>query len=41
VAEYHLDLAGQIPVNAKIKFRPIGLFAEIAAKNIEFRGEER
>lgn len=33
VAEYHLDLAGQIPVNAKIKFRPIGPFAEIAAKN--------
>jgi biotin-dependent carboxylase-like uncharacterized protein len=31
VAEYHLDLAGQIPVNAKIKFRPIGPFAEIAA----------
>ncbi len=30
VAEYHLDLAGQIPVNAKIRFRPIGPFAEIA-----------
>ena len=29
VAEYHLDLAGQIPVNAKIKFRPISPFAEI------------
>ena len=31
VAEYHLDLAGQIPVNARIRFRPIGPFAEIAA----------
>lgn len=31
VAEYHLDLAGQIPVNAKIRFRPIGPFADIAA----------
>jgi KipI family sensor histidine kinase inhibitor len=29
VAEYHLDLAGQIPVNAKIRFRPITRFAEI------------
>ncbi|MDZ7875703.1 MAG: 5-oxoprolinase/urea amidolyase family protein [Rhizobium sp.] len=29
VAEYHLDLAGQIPVNAKIQFRPITRFAEI------------
>lgn len=39
VAEYHVDLAGQIPVNAKIRFRPITRFAEIkpekssAAKN--------
>lgn len=30
VADYHLDLAGQIPVNAKIKFRPIAPFAEIS-----------
>ncbi|MDH4439049.1 MAG: 5-oxoprolinase/urea amidolyase family protein [Rhizobium sp.] len=29
VAEYHLDLAGQIPVNAKIQFRPVTAFAEI------------
>ena len=29
VAEYHLDLAGQIPVNAKIQFRPVTDFAEI------------
>ncbi|MFN3506466.1 MAG: 5-oxoprolinase/urea amidolyase family protein [Allorhizobium sp.] len=29
VAEYHLDLAGQIPVNAKIRFRPITQFADI------------
>lgn len=31
VAEYHLDLAGQVPINARIRFRPIGPFAEIAA----------
>ncbi|TWD51073.1 KipI family sensor histidine kinase inhibitor [Agrobacterium vitis] len=30
VAEYHLDLAGQIPINAKIRFRPIAPFGEIA-----------
>jgi KipI family sensor histidine kinase inhibitor len=29
VADYHLDLAGQIPVNARIRFRPIAPFAEI------------
>lgn len=29
VAEYHLDLAGQIPIGAKIRFRPIAPFAEI------------
>ena len=41
VAEYHLDLAGQIPVNAKIQFRPLGPFAEITAmKNTEFSGEK-
>jgi biotin-dependent carboxylase-like uncharacterized protein len=31
VAEYHLDLAGQLPINAKIRFRPIAPFAEITA----------
>ncbi|MBI6547238.1 5-oxoprolinase/urea amidolyase family protein [Xenorhabdus lircayensis] len=29
VADYHLDLAGQIPVNAKIQFNPISQFHEI------------
>ncbi|OHV21810.1 MULTISPECIES: 5-oxoprolinase/urea amidolyase family protein [Rhizobium] len=29
VAEYHLDLAGQIPVNARICFRPVTKFAEV------------
>lgn len=29
VADYHLDLAGQVPVNARIRFRPIAPFAEI------------
>ncbi|MFC6445735.1 5-oxoprolinase subunit B/C family protein [Shinella zoogloeoides] len=32
VADHHLDLAGQIPVNASIRFRPVGPFAEIAAQ---------
>ncbi|MBD2797439.1 5-oxoprolinase/urea amidolyase family protein [Xenorhabdus sp. 18] len=29
IADYHLDLAGQIPVNAKIRFNPISPFHEI------------
>ena len=29
IAEYHLDLAGQIPVNAQIRFRPVTSFADI------------
>ena len=29
VAEYHLDLAGQVPVGAKIRFRPVAPFSEI------------
>ena len=29
VAEYHLDLAGQIPVGAKIRFRSVAPFSEI------------
>ena len=29
VAEHHLDLAGQMPVNAKVRFRPITQFNEI------------
>lgn len=41
VAEYHLDLAGQIPINAKIQFRPLGPFAEIpATENTEFSGDK-
>ena len=35
VADYHLDLAGQIPINARIRFRPVGLFADIAANRQE------
>ncbi len=30
VAEYHLDLAGQLPVGAAVRFRPVDPFAEIA-----------
>ncbi len=41
VAEYHLDLAGQIPINAKIQFRPLGPFAEIAAtRKTKISGEQ-
>ncbi|KAA3515827.1 5-oxoprolinase/urea amidolyase family protein [Agrobacterium rosae] len=41
VAEYHLDLAGQIPINAKIQFRPLGPFTEIpAVKNRKFSGDK-
>nr|ELR5211890.1 5-oxoprolinase/urea amidolyase family protein [Providencia rettgeri] len=29
VCEYHLDLAGQIPVNARIRFNPLGEFKEL------------
>ncbi|AYD04387.1 urea amidolyase family protein [Neorhizobium sp. NCHU2750] len=32
VAEHHLDLAGQLPINAKIRFRPIAPFAEISTE---------
>lgn len=31
VANYHLDLAGQIPVNARIRFNPITQFAALSA----------
>lgn len=34
VAEYYLDLAGQIPVGAKIRFRPIAPFSEITPKPV-------
>ncbi|BET95379.1 5-oxoprolinase subunit B/C family protein [Xenorhabdus taiwanensis] len=33
VADYHLDLAGQIPINAKIRFNPISQFHEIQGSN--------
>ena len=29
VASHHLDLAGQIPVGARIRFNPLGPFAEL------------
>jgi KipI family sensor histidine kinase inhibitor len=31
VAEYHLDLAGQVPVGARIRFNPVGQFAEFGS----------
>ena len=34
VCNYHLDLAGQIPVNAKIKFNPIGVFKEFEGSHV-------
>ena len=30
VAEYHLDLAGQLPIHAKVRFRALAPFAQIA-----------
>jgi KipI family sensor histidine kinase inhibitor len=35
VCNYHLDLAGQIPVNAKIKFNPIGIFKEFEGSDVD------
>ncbi|OCG12889.1 allophanate hydrolase [Gilliamella sp. wkB292] len=35
VCNYHLDLAGQIPVNAKIKFNPIGIFKEFEGSHVD------
>ena len=32
VADYHLDLAGQIPVGAKIRFRSVAPFSEISVE---------
>lgn len=31
VAGYHLDLAGQIPINARIRFNPVAAFEELQA----------
>ena len=31
VADHHLDLAGQIPVGARIRFNPVGPFAELSS----------
>ena len=39
VAAYHLDLAGQVPVGAKIRFRAVAPFAEIIpAPHVKGRG---
>ncbi|MGE4482545.1 carboxyltransferase domain-containing protein [Acidocella sp.] len=34
VAEYHLDLAGQLPVGARVRFRPLAPFSEITPKTV-------
>lgn len=34
VCDYHLDLAGQIPINAKIQFNPIREFKELEGNNL-------
>jgi allophanate hydrolase subunit 2 len=31
VADHHLDLAGQVPIGARIRFNPLGPFEEIVA----------
>ena len=35
VCKYHLDLSGQIPINAKIKFNPIGIFKEFEGSHVD------
>ncbi|KES19305.1 Allophanate hydrolase subunit 2 [Gilliamella apicola SCGC AB-598-B02] len=35
VCKYHLDLSGQIPINAKIKFNPVGIFKEFEGSHID------
>lgn len=38
VAEYHLDLAGQIPIHAQVRFRAIAPFGEIMPQQEAFPG---
>ncbi|WOC01456.1 MULTISPECIES: 5-oxoprolinase/urea amidolyase family protein [unclassified Providencia] len=39
VCEYHLDLAGQIPVNAKIRFNPLGEFKVLQGSHCAYENE--
>jgi len=41
VAEYHLDLAGQIPIGARLRFRPLAPFAEITANGHRPPGKDQ
>lgn len=34
VADYHLDLAGQVPIGAKLRFRPLAPFHDITPKPV-------
>lgn len=40
VCEYHLDLAGQIPVNAKIRFNPLGEYKELQGSDCTYESEQ-
>lgn len=40
VCEYHLDLAGQIPVNAKIRFNPLGEFKALQGSHCAYENEQ-
>ncbi|WP_369310809.1 5-oxoprolinase/urea amidolyase family protein [Providencia rettgeri] len=39
VCEYHLDLAGQIPVNAQIRFNPLGEFKQLQGSDCAYENE--
>ena len=39
VCEYHLDLAGQLPVNAKIRFNPLGEFKQFEGSHVEYENQ--
>ncbi|MGO2304799.1 MAG: 5-oxoprolinase/urea amidolyase family protein [Providencia sp.] len=39
VCEYHLDLAGQLPVNTKIRFNPLGEFKQFEGSHVEYENK--
>ena len=41
VCEYHLSLAGQIPVNAQIRFNPLGEFKELQGSDCAYEHEQQ
>ncbi|HGN1708187.1 TPA: 5-oxoprolinase/urea amidolyase family protein [Providencia rettgeri] len=41
VCEYHLDLAGQIPVNAKIRFNPLSEYKELQGSDCTYEYQQQ